>query len=252
MAPATLVTIPFSHYCEKARWALQRARVAFREEGHMPGAHMFAVRRRGMRRTCVPILVTSDNVIQESTEIVKYADARLPAARRLFPEDPALGADVARLEDDFDERLGPHGRRVFYLHLLPDRDLSLELMEHDVPAIERRAVGFMFPLLRGLMRRKMQIDAAGAARSLTIVKSVFEDVAARLADGRRYLAGDRFTAADLTFAALAAPCVAPEGYPVPLPALSRIPDEPRALIRSFRETPAGAFALRLYRDERNG
>jgi glutathione S-transferase len=30
--PARLVTIPISHYCEKARWALGRARIAYREE----------------------------------------------------------------------------------------------------------------------------------------------------------------------------------------------------------------------------
>ena len=32
-----LITIPISHYCEKARWALDRAALAFREERHVQG-----------------------------------------------------------------------------------------------------------------------------------------------------------------------------------------------------------------------
>ncbi|MCW3023116.1 MAG: Glutathione S-transferase family protein, partial [Conexibacter sp.] len=31
-----LVTIPISHYCEKARWALDRAGVAYEERRHLP------------------------------------------------------------------------------------------------------------------------------------------------------------------------------------------------------------------------
>jgi glutathione S-transferase len=40
-----LITIPISHYCEKARWALERAGIAYREERHIQGVHMVAARR---------------------------------------------------------------------------------------------------------------------------------------------------------------------------------------------------------------
>ncbi len=43
MAPR-LITIPFSHFCEKARWSLDVAGVAYREEGHVPGLHRRAIR----------------------------------------------------------------------------------------------------------------------------------------------------------------------------------------------------------------
>ena len=69
-----------------------------------------------------------------------------------------------------------------------------------------------------------------------------------LADGRRFLVGDRFTAADLTFAALYAPIVLPPEQPVTSrsespPSLIRLRDEARA-------RPAGQFAARIYREER--
>ena len=40
-----LVTIPISHFCEKARWALDRAGVAYEEQRHLPALHRVAVRR---------------------------------------------------------------------------------------------------------------------------------------------------------------------------------------------------------------
>ena len=36
----TLITISFSHYCEKARWALDRCGIEFRERANLP---LFAV-----------------------------------------------------------------------------------------------------------------------------------------------------------------------------------------------------------------
>src|SRR5258708_6655248 len=70
MGIATLVTIPFSHFCEKARWGLDRAGVRYVEEGHMPGFHRLAVRRTGSRRTSVPVLVVDGRAIGDSTEIL--------------------------------------------------------------------------------------------------------------------------------------------------------------------------------------
>jgi glutathione S-transferase len=74
----------------------------------------------------------------------------------------------------------------------------------------------------------------------------FDWVAEQLADGRRYLLGDRFTAADLTYAALAAPVVLPSVYGVPLPPLELLDAPTKALVERGRAHPAGEFALRLY------
>jgi len=39
-----LITIPMSHYCEKARWALSHAGVDFVEEAHLQVFHYAAAR----------------------------------------------------------------------------------------------------------------------------------------------------------------------------------------------------------------
>jgi len=47
-----LITIPISHYCEKARWALERAGLSYREERHVQGVHRLAARVRGAGARC--------------------------------------------------------------------------------------------------------------------------------------------------------------------------------------------------------
>jgi len=105
--------------------------------------------------------------------------------------------------------------------------------------------------IRGLMRRGMQVNREGAARSRERVLGVFREVEERMADGRRYLTGDRFTAADLTFAALAAPAVLPREYGWPLPPFEALTQAMQSEVRHFRDTVAGELALRLYREERS-
>src|SRR3954447_2721065 len=93
----TLITIPISHYCEKARWALDRARLPYRERAHLQVIHWAAVKRAGGKMT-VPVLVCEEGVLPESADIVDYADAHARDGRRLYPEDPELAAEIRLLE----------------------------------------------------------------------------------------------------------------------------------------------------------
>jgi glutathione S-transferase len=71
-------------------------------------------------------------------------------------------------------------------------------------------------------------------------------------DGRAYIVGDQFSAADLTFATLAAAVVVvvvfPTGYGVIMPELSELPAPMTANIQAFRKTLAGQFVLNLYEE----
>ncbi len=246
----TLVTIPFSHYCEKARWALDYARVDYREEGHVPGFHRIATRRAGGRNT-VPVLVLDDgSALDDSPLIVRWADERAGAERKLLPPEGPGRDEALALERRFDRDLGPHVRRFGYFHVLPDRALTLRLMDASTPRAERVGLRALFPVLRRFMRRHMRIDEAGAVASRDRYRAVFDEVAARLKDGRPYLMGDRFGAADITFAALAAPLLGPAEVPFPLPPVEALPAALGREIDELRAHPAGALALRVYRTHR--
>ena len=245
----TLVTIPISHYCDKARWALDRAGIAYTEDGHVPMLHYMAARRAKGKRT-VPILLHDHGVAADSTDILHLIDARLPSERKLFPDEPLLRTQVVEWEELFDRSLGPASRRWAYFHLLSDPKLATEILDVGTPRHEATIVRLAFPVFAGFLRRGLNITPQKAAQSLEKVQSLFAAVSAHLADGRRYICGDRFTAADLTFAALASPVLLPEGHPKVKADYKRVPAAMRAEIEALRATPAGQLALRLYREER--
>ena len=139
-----LVTIPISHYCEKARWGLQRAGVPYREERHVQGIHRVAARRAGGGQT-VPVLVTPEGSLGESEQILRWVDERTSPERRLFPDEAAELIEVERLSRRFDERLGPRGRRFMYVKMLAHRELTLRVNNQGVPRWEDRALRLGWP-----------------------------------------------------------------------------------------------------------
>ena len=123
-------------------------------------------------------------------------------------------------------------------------------MSRGVPRLEASLLPVMMPLVLRLVRSMLRITPESARRSLERVRAIFGEVDERLGDGRRYLVGERFTAADLTFAALAAPVLFPAGSRAAYLALDQAPAEMREEVLRLRDTEAGRFALRLYSRER--
>ena len=147
--PLRLITIGFSHYCEKARWAVDRTELEYREDDHVPLFHWRATLGSGAKRT-VPALVMPGRVLKESNDILRFCDEQLAPERRLFPEDAAALAEVEALVADFDRGLGPAIRRWLYFHLLPDRSVASELLTSTGPGWERSVTRTLFPVMRAM------------------------------------------------------------------------------------------------------
>jgi glutathione S-transferase len=245
-ATARLVTIPISHYCEKARWALDRAAITYREERHIQGVHRIAARRAGGRAT-VPVLVAGGHVVASSREIVEWADARLVPERRLFAaDDPEERALCERLDDV----LGPAGRRLMYVHMFPQRKLAVRYNDQGVPAWEHAALLLAWSPVQRLIAHALGIRPGIERDDERTVFAELDHVASLLARGGPYLSGERFGAADLTFAAMAAAVVFPPGYGVRLPQPQELLPRTAALVERARAHPAGAYALRVFAERR--
>ena len=189
-------------------------------------------------------------MLADSTDILQYIDVEHAEGWRPYPTDSQLRVEAEELEEVFDTRLGPHTRRIAYYHLLQHNKLFFESVLAGVGGFERTLFRVLSPAVKKLMRVGMRIDDEGAERSLDYVRGVFQTVKELLADGRSVPVGKNFGAADLTFAALAAPVILPRKYGSPLPSLDEVPTDLLAQIEGFRSSPAGEFALRIYRDYR--
>src|SRR5438876_979267 len=65
---AVLITMPHSHYAEKARWALDWLSLPYSEEPHAPLLHWIATTRKGGRS--VPVLLHGARRFTDSTDIM--------------------------------------------------------------------------------------------------------------------------------------------------------------------------------------
>jgi glutathione S-transferase len=243
MSPPALITIPFSHYCERARWALQICGVAFEERGNLPVLHVIASRRAGGTGT-VPVLVLPGRVIGDSQEILDHAEQQAPGT--LYP--PQEAGQIRALERTFSEKLGPASRLIAYALMRERADLAAAFWHHGVPRWQARLIPVLFPLIRTTIVRHFAISEESLQRSIDEVGEVFDEVERRL-EGH-HICGERFTAADLTFASLAAPVLAPPQYGSPLPSLEQVPPRLAEVIERFRARPAGQHALVTYATER--
>jgi glutathione S-transferase len=243
MKRAKLITIPFSHYCEKARWALDACRVAYDEDGHLPLFHYVAARGK----KSVPILVAGRERLADSTDIVAWADAQKPGT--LLPTDARARDEAIALEDDFDRGLGPATRRWAYFQLLPRSDLD-DVLVRGVPRWQAIGLKVTRPIAVGILARGLKIDAEGAERSRQKIEATFDTVDKKLAEGRAYLACDRFSIADLTFAALASPILFPREHPIGLPSPDELTPAAQAQVNEWRARPAGRHGLSIYERHR--
>lgn len=247
-----LSSIPISHYCEKARWALECAGLDYEELCHVQLFHYGSTLWHG-RSLYAPVLVTEHGPVAGSSRIVRYADAHAELPCALIPGNPVDALRVGEFEELFDRVVGVEARRWMYWAGFEQLGYAkmLELAAQGTPPWEESIAGFIMPLGRWYLEKRLRIDTTRVQRGMSELRSVFELVGNELSDGRRYLVAEKFTAADLTFAALSAFVLMPPEYGVHLPNVDDLPDRMRNLVREFRATRAGEFALRLYADERH-
>ena len=196
----------FSHFSEKARWALDFKGIPYKPRHLLPGFHMLTARKLAPR-SCVPILKADDAVIQESTEIINFLEQKFPD-QSLTPSDPNDVNEAMEWEEYLDEEIGVTLRLWFYYHELPDRDRAVRFLSQGAPWLQRSLFALSFAPIRRAMTQMMHIDAESATDAERRFLLAFDRLDQALERGP-FLVGNRFSRADLTACALLWPLCRP-------------------------------------------
>jgi glutathione S-transferase len=228
-----LVVLPPSHYCERARWALDHIGQDYRELRWAPGLHAVLAKRRGWASSSTPILNLHHSVIQGSDKIMDWC---------------AIGGADPELELRFEKRIARLVRQYLYAATLSAPASTVKSMVLDgVPVWQSVVGGVMWPNVR-----KRMIELMNARPEL--VASLEADLDAELTwfdgrvEGRHYLVGDAFGRADITAASLLSPLARPSALPIYQRLKLPIPVE--AALSQWTQRPGLQWVLATYNRER--
>jgi glutathione S-transferase len=240
-----LYDFTFSHYSEKARWALDFKGISYTPRHLLPGFHLRTTRKLAPR-SFVPILKTDGAVIQGSTEIINFLDQTF-ADRSLTPSDPKDANAAAEWERYLDEEIGVTLRLWFYHHALPDRGRALRFLCQDADWLQRSLFALSFAPIRRAMREKMNISAENAGEAERRFLLAFDRLDEALERGP-FLVGSRFSRADLTACALLWPLCRPGESESEVEAL--LPPAVCALRKQFQRRRFYQWVLERYQEHR--
>ncbi|KAK5000580.1 hypothetical protein LTR66_000599 [Elasticomyces elasticus] len=277
-----LLSIAFSHYNEKARWAFAYYGVPYTHHLLLPALHIFSIRTFASNSDLefdqkdsdsspysTPCLVVSDPsranaqlIFRDSHDILVYLSEAFPSSERpdLYT---SCGVDqteqIKALEKRYDDVLGVATRCIAYYDMLVLNRwrslLSFALLgfRNRVGLLQSILWFLLSPLIGRLLIWRMECTTSRHRESMVLCREEFER-ASKLLEDSEYLAGKRLSAADITFAALAYPVLHishEEGYQQYPPGSKTISSEGRAFMTELRATRAGQHVLRLFKEERD-
>jgi glutathione S-transferase len=239
--------LQISHYNEKVRWALDYKRIPHSRRSMLPGIHQLLVKRKAGVITS-PVLELDGRGIGDSSAILQAIEERWPDPP-LIPKNALQRRRALRLEDYFDEELGPHIRRAVYFELLPYPDVVIPLFTDGASATTRTVLRAGFPVLRAGMIRFFNIREQPSMRSRVKSLEALDVLEKELGDND-YLVGDQFSIADMTAASLFYPIALPTEFPYTSPRFEDLPDGAREFLGQMRERPGAKWVAEMYRRHR--
>lgn len=243
MPQPVLYIFAISHYCEKARWALDHYGIAYRLHPTMPGMNRKIAKRLGSNAGSMPFLQIGDNLITGSSAIIDWGEHNRHDDRAsLNGEDPE---QVSAIEKRLDDIVGVHIRRYYYSAALLTAPASVRPIFSDgLPFVQKMMVMLGWKKIVPVMIKLMDLGLEQGAQSRDILGSELDWLDALLSDGRPYLTGNAFTRADITAASLLAPLINPPKHPT-YKAL-QIPSELHDDMAIWRERPIIRWVNKMY------
>ena len=238
---------------EIARWVMDMHQILRVENNHSPQLSVVALEKITKDNSSAdsPVLCMTDVTLYTAESIIRHYDADLDEVQKLFPtQDPQQQAEVEALFALCTGKLQKVVLQYFYSELFRSKKNTLSLMTKGVPAKESSKWKMEYGSLKKKLSQQFELNNQDPAVFLVEIQKIFTKIDTLLKDGRRYLTGDSITAADIAFAACAAPVLLPVEFQGSLPKFNEISEELRQEIIQLRGTSAGQFALHLYQEDR--
>jgi glutathione S-transferase len=205
----TLYELHWSHYCEKVRLALDHMGLEWRMVG------IDAFNKRPLREHPLPPHLPghtvpaihddcSDAFVMDSTPILRYLAARYTDAPSLFPGDQANSAAIDAQLIEFDTLLGIPARRFGYTQVIlecPDLLADLFLAHRNKGLFGKPIIRAIAGTCLGmLLSKRFAFHRSESLGLYEALEAYLLRLAARL-EGREFIVGEQFSAADIAFAA---------------------------------------------------
>ncbi len=231
----------YSHYNEKARWALAYKNAPHRRVGVIPGPHAKPMRKLS-GQTKTPVLKVDGDVVCGSAALIDRLETLFPEPA-LYPADPGEREQALAWQARVDEQLGPATRSLVWGVLIEQPRYAARMFGRDLNPALRYLYGHMLRRARGLIVKANGVTADNLARARRDVATLLDEIAAAVA-ATGYLAGSAFSVADLATASLLSP-IFRQGHadmrrPEPMPpALD-------ALFAEYAAHPAIRWAMEMF------
>lgn len=232
----------FSHFNEKARWALTYKNVPHERDTYLPGPHMPAIKKL-TGGTQTPVLQRDGSYIAGSAEIIDSLENSHPQPA-LYPADSALRAEALEMQTHWDAVIGPAVRTVVFSSLVNNGNYLVAMFGGSKGLVKRLAYRATFPLAKPLIAKGNGVtDPENVRRSFIIAREALDQVAEQT-QKTGFMVGAGFSVADLTAASLLAP-IADVQHPDmcrPKP----MPDDFAAIVAQFSDHPGVAWVNGTY------
>jgi glutathione S-transferase len=241
-----LLLFPHSHFCEKARWALDYKEIAHEAIAIVPGLHLMTVRKLA-DESSVPVLIDDNGkVIQGSSAIIDHLDANVPC-NQLSPETLEDRQACAAIEKTMDLQLGVNIRRILYSSLLNYPAFIRKCFTYSMPAHKKIAYRCIAPKLHRAIYKTYVISPNKVAKAHKEFETAMDLLAKRI-EQKPYLVGNKFSRADLSVAAMLSLLTQPPEHPFPW---GEIPDpEAQAFCERYRQHPVSLWVTNIYKQYR--
>jgi glutathione S-transferase len=181
MSMPKLITMYGSPWSERVRWAFAFKGLKYEKQNHEPGPADEEKVKKLTGQTLVPVLITDDKVIPDSSAILEWLEDTRPEPP-LLPRSEKDRAQVTLWEELAIEVLGPQARTL----------INGRLLSSSHPEVQRTAQYFA---------EKYGHSPFAEEQARLIVKRLLIALKHTLS-GRQYLVGDAFTRADLSIACM--------------------------------------------------